>query len=420
MPHSAERLRSRIQSVAAAAASATGIFRFMAVATGNEYGLFINGETVEPASGELRDLVEPATGEPLGRSAMAGEADVDRAVAAARAAVDGAWGRTPPTERSRLLHALADAIHAEPQGAGRARVAQRRQGDLVGQGRGRRRGRELPLLRVGVGSIGGRSNPVGGSLLTYSLKEPVGVAAQIVPWNYPLLMSVWKLSPALAAGCAVVLKPDPQTPLSVLRVAELATRGRLPRGRDQHRSRRRPGDRRVSRHASRCRQGRVHRLDQDGRRDHAALLRPDQAAHARARRQEPEPRVRRRRARRRDPELGVVDLLLGRTELRGALARARRSLALRRVRVAFRRLREADSRRRPARRGDADGLAHLDCASRPRARLRRARREGRRGGRRRRRVRRRQGRVLPADRACEASTTRWRLRRRRSSAPSSR
>jgi acyl-CoA reductase-like NAD-dependent aldehyde dehydrogenase len=84
----------------------------MAVATGNEHGLFINGESVEPASGEHRVIVEPASGETIGRSAMAGETDIDRAVEAARAAVDGPWGRTPPTERSRLLHALADAIHA--------------------------------------------------------------------------------------------------------------------------------------------------------------------------------------------------------------------------------------------------------------------------------------------------------------------
>src|SRR5947209_11367282 len=66
-----------------------------------------------------------------------------------------------------------------------------------------------------IASIAGRSNPIGGSLLFYSLKEPVGVAGQIVPWNYPLLMTAWKLAPALAAGCAVVLKPAPQTPLSV-------------------------------------------------------------------------------------------------------------------------------------------------------------------------------------------------------------
>ena len=84
----------------------------MAVATEREYGLFIDGESVEPASGEIRELTEPATGEPLARAAMAGEADVDRAVEAARAALDGDWGKTGATERSRLLHALADAIVA--------------------------------------------------------------------------------------------------------------------------------------------------------------------------------------------------------------------------------------------------------------------------------------------------------------------
>src|SRR6185503_3317863 len=73
-------------------------------------------------------------------------------------------------------------------------------------------------------------NPIGGSLLSYTLKEPVGVCGQIVPWNYPLLMSTWKLAPALAAGCTVVLKPDPQTPLSVLRVAELASEVGFPPG----------------------------------------------------------------------------------------------------------------------------------------------------------------------------------------------
>jgi acyl-CoA reductase-like NAD-dependent aldehyde dehydrogenase len=82
----------------------------MAVATGNEHGLFIDGQTADAASGDLRDLIEPATGATLARAAMAGEADVDRAVGAARAALNGAWGRTPPNERARLLHALADAI----------------------------------------------------------------------------------------------------------------------------------------------------------------------------------------------------------------------------------------------------------------------------------------------------------------------
>src|SRR5213076_5105 len=82
----------------------------------------------------------------------------------------------------------------------------------------------------GIATIAGRSNPIGGSLLFYSLKEPVGVAGQIVPWNYPLTMTTWKLAPALAAGCTVVLKPDDATPLSALRLAELASEAGFPPG----------------------------------------------------------------------------------------------------------------------------------------------------------------------------------------------
>src|SRR2546421_52018 len=180
----------------------------MAVAT-REYGLFIGGESTEAASGEARDLAEPATGEPLASVATAGEADVDRAVEAARGALAGPRGKTPPNERSRLLHALADAL-----------VANRK--ELA----------ELEARNVGsaISSIAGRSTPIGGSLLFYSLKEPVGVAGQIVPWNYPLMMTTWKLAPALAAGCSVVLKPDSATPLSALRMAELAGEVGFPPG----------------------------------------------------------------------------------------------------------------------------------------------------------------------------------------------
>jgi len=202
----------------------------MAVATGSEYGLFIDGESVDAASGEARELIEPATGEPFARAAMAGEADVDRAVAAARAALDGAWGRTPPNERARLLQALADAIQANR--AELAEIESRNVGKAISSVKAEVGGavENFRFFASVVGSIAGRSNPVGGSLLTYSLKEPVGVCAQIVPWNYPLLMATWKLSPALASGCAVVLKPDPQTPLSVLRIAELAAEVGFPAG----------------------------------------------------------------------------------------------------------------------------------------------------------------------------------------------
>src|SRR5213592_4548015 len=169
----------------------------MAVATEREYGLFINGESAEPTSGELRDLVEPATGEPLAKAAMANEADVDRAVDAARAALEGDWAKTSPTERSRLLHALADALVAnrkelaelEVRNVGKALSSVKAELNQAVE--------NFRFYGSAIGSIGGRSNPLGGSLLFYSLKEPVGVVGQIVPWNYPLMMATWKLAPAL-------------------------------------------------------------------------------------------------------------------------------------------------------------------------------------------------------------------------------
>src|SRR5438105_5220509 len=202
----------------------------MAGATEGEYGPFMTGESAEAASGDIRELTEPATGEPLARVASAGEEDVDRAVEAARAALAGEWGKTPPTERSRLLHALADAIQAnrkelaelEARNVGKAisSVKAELQQGVV----------NFRFYASAIGSIAGRSNPLGGSLLFYSLKEPVGVAGQIVPWNYPLMMTTWKLAPALAAGCSVVLKPDSATPLSALRMAELAGEVGFPPG----------------------------------------------------------------------------------------------------------------------------------------------------------------------------------------------
>ena len=185
---------------------------------------------VESASGEVRELVEPATGAALGSAAMAGEADVDRAVEAARAAVEGDWGRTPGTERSRLLHALADAIVANRSEL--AELEARNVGKAISSVKAELHQAVENFRYYGsaIASISGRSNPIGGSLLFYSLKEPVGVAAQIVPWNYPLMMSTWKLAPALAAGCSVVLKPDPQTPLTAIRLAELAAEVGFPAG----------------------------------------------------------------------------------------------------------------------------------------------------------------------------------------------
>jgi aldehyde dehydrogenase (NAD+)/betaine-aldehyde dehydrogenase len=202
----------------------------MAVATEREYGLFINGESTESVAGELRELKEPATGEPLAKTAVADEQDVDRAVEAARAALDGDWGRTAPTERSRLLHALGDALVANRKEL--AELEARNVGKAISSVKAElaQAVENFRFYASAIASIGGRSNPIGGSLLFYSLKDPVGVCGQIVPWNYPLMMTTWKLAPALAAGCTVVLKPDSATPLSALRMAELATEVGFPAG----------------------------------------------------------------------------------------------------------------------------------------------------------------------------------------------
>src|SRR5262245_22269100 len=202
----------------------------MAVATEREYLLFINGEATEASGGDVKELVEPATGDALAKVAMPHTADVDRAVDAARAALNGDWGRTPPTELSRLLHALADALVANRKPLAELEV--RNVGKAVSSVKAELNQaiENFRFYASAIASIAGRSNTLGGSLLFYSLKEPVGVAGQIVPWNYPLMMTTWKLAPALAAGCTVVLKPDSATPLTALRLAELAAEVGFPPG----------------------------------------------------------------------------------------------------------------------------------------------------------------------------------------------
>jgi acyl-CoA reductase-like NAD-dependent aldehyde dehydrogenase len=178
----------------------------------------------------VTQLYEPATGAPLAEVELATADDVDRAVAAARAALGGDWRKTGPTERSRLLHALADALVANRKEL--AELEARNVGKAISSVKAEL-GQAVENFRFyasAIGSVAGRANPIGGSLLFYSLKEPVGVCGQIIPWNYPLMLATWKLAPALAAGCTVVLKPDPQTPLTALRLAELALEVGIPEG----------------------------------------------------------------------------------------------------------------------------------------------------------------------------------------------
>src|SRR5207248_1394495 len=187
-------------------------------------------EPTEARSGDVRELIEPASGRPLAKAAVAGPDDVDAAVSAARAALAGDWGKTAPTERSRLLHALADAIQANRKEL--AELEARNVGKAISSVKAElaQSVENFRFYASAIASIAGRSNPIGGSLLFYSLKEPVGVVGQIVPWNYPLMMATWKLAPALAAGCTIVLKPDPATPLTALRLAELAAEVGFPEG----------------------------------------------------------------------------------------------------------------------------------------------------------------------------------------------
>jgi aldehyde dehydrogenase (NAD+)/betaine-aldehyde dehydrogenase len=178
----------------------------------------------------VTQLYEPATGAPLAEVELATEADVDRAVDAARAALAGDWRKAGATERSRLLHALADAVAANRKEL--AELETRNVGKAISSVKAEL-AQAIETFRFfasATASIAGRSNPLGGSLLHYTLKEPVGVCAQIVPWNYPLMLAAWKLAPALAAGCTVVLNPDPQTPLSAQRLAELALEAGIPEG----------------------------------------------------------------------------------------------------------------------------------------------------------------------------------------------
>jgi acyl-CoA reductase-like NAD-dependent aldehyde dehydrogenase len=194
-----------------------------------ETGVHIGGET-RPGVGGDRTLIEPATGEPLATVTLAGEADVDAAVAAAGAALGGDWARAPATERSRLLHALADGIRS-----GRSELATleaRNVGKAIGSVKAELAAavETFRFYAAVAASPSGRTGTLGGSLTHYSLKQPVGVCAQIVPWNYPLMLAAWKLAPALAAGCVTVLKPDPRTPLSALWLAELAAEVGFPAG----------------------------------------------------------------------------------------------------------------------------------------------------------------------------------------------
>ena len=194
--------------------------------------LWIGGSAVEAQSGQSYPVYEPAYGEVLAEVAAAGPEDVDRAVHAAREAFErGPWAKLAANERGRLLWRLADLIEANADEI--ATIETRNQGKTLFESRKI----EVPLVadcfRYYAGAatkIHGETIPTRSSAFNYTLREPVGVVAAIVPWNFPLLIATWKIAPALAAGCTVVLKPASPTPLSALRLAELAREAGIPDG----------------------------------------------------------------------------------------------------------------------------------------------------------------------------------------------
>jgi acyl-CoA reductase-like NAD-dependent aldehyde dehydrogenase len=193
--------------------------------------LVIGGERVEAVDGRVFETIDPATGEPICEVAFAGPEDVELATAAARAALDGPLRKVSASKRAGLMYALAELIKAngeqlaELESLDNGKPLAAAKGDIAAT---------VGHLRYYAGwptKIEGETIPVSArDVLCYTVREPVGVCAQIVPWNYPLLMAMWKVAPALAAGCSIVLKPAEQTPLTALRLGELALEAGFPEG----------------------------------------------------------------------------------------------------------------------------------------------------------------------------------------------
>ena len=195
------------------------------------YRMQINGEGVESRSGRYFPVYDPSTEEVIAEVPEAGPADVDRAVAAARAAFDsGPWPQTTAQERGRILFRLAERVRKEA--ARLAELESRNSGKPIVEA-------EFDIADVSTcfeyygglaTKVVGQVNPVPDNALSLSLREPIGVAGQIIPWNYPLLMAAWKLAPAIAAGCTCVLKPAEQTPLTALEFSGWLADAGLPPG----------------------------------------------------------------------------------------------------------------------------------------------------------------------------------------------
>src|SRR6266567_1922056 len=201
-------------------------------ANGSYKQMLIDGKWVDAASGKRFETHNPATGELLATVAEGDKEDIDRAVAAARRAFEGPWSKVKPFERQNLLLKLADLVEKNFDELSQLDTLD--MGAPVSRTRAYRL-RAIGMLRYYAGqttAIHGETveNSLPGEIFSYTLKEPVGVVGAIIPWNGPLTATLWKIGPAIATGCTVVLKPAEEAPLTSLRIAELAMEAGIPPG----------------------------------------------------------------------------------------------------------------------------------------------------------------------------------------------
>ena len=194
------------------------------------YDLLINGEMVKPQSGETFAVYNPATNEKIADVASAGIHDADAAVEAARKALVGPWATLAPARRARVLFKIGNLMEERLDDLVRAEVLN--SGKTINGAKAEIRQviEDFEFYGGAVTKIMGNTIPAPPNFFNYTLKEPVGVCAQIIPWNYPLLMAAWKVAPALAAGCTVILKPASPTPLTALELGKIALEAGCPAG----------------------------------------------------------------------------------------------------------------------------------------------------------------------------------------------
>ena len=193
--------------------------------------LLINNEWRDASGGKTMEVINPATEEVIATVASADKHDVDAAVAAARAAFNGPWGQMSARERGRMVRKLADRLLERADEV--ARLETLHNGKPIFESRQIEIPAAAECFEYYAGwsdKIMGETIPVKGNYLTYTLREPLGVVAAIVPWNFPLLLAAWKVAPALASGNVVILKPASQTPLTAIALGEIAVEVGLPPG----------------------------------------------------------------------------------------------------------------------------------------------------------------------------------------------